>query len=375
MPTLSFGGEGLNYGGSVNVAFNFKFAYDTHGLRELINDLTNGSNPSVGTMLLDVADGFYIADSSSLSMSGAIGIGAGASLAGVASASIGGYVGTGDAGSVPITINMNDPDQSTDGGKYRLEKFITTIANGNDPFQASGELDATLAIKVSVGVNLPIVGFVGYQHTFDIGDVVLYDFNPPPPAPPQPVLASQPDANGQVTLYIGQDAALRSGPLGGPVTTTDGNENYTITHVGDVPNSGGEIIDVTAFGLTQTIQGVKSIVGTGDVGDLTVDVQAGVEANVTIHGGQGHAYLTYDGSGNANLYAGHLDSTLVGGLGVNSLNGGPGNDTLVAGRDRTSSMAAPATTPSSFKPTPPWPATSSAWFRAATIPAPRTSWK
>ena len=75
-----------------------------------------------------------------------------------------------------------------------------------------------------------------------------------------------------------------------------------ITHVAD--DSNGETIKITAFGVSQTISGVRFITGEGDVGDLTVDVQQGVETDASFGGGQGRAFLTYSGTGTAELTAG-----------------------------------------------------------------------
>ncbi len=84
--------------------------------------------------------------------------------------------------------------------------------------------------------------------------------------------------------------------------------------------------------MTQQISGVHSITGAGDAGNLTVDVQPGVEANVDLGGGAGSDDLTYAGTGNAQLTAGALASTLIGGYGENTLTGGPGDDHFVGGQ-------------------------------------------
>jgi hypothetical protein len=314
-PSLSFSGLGINLGGSVALNVNFDGGYDTYGLREALRDIAGGNASNIPT---DILDGLYMGDDSAIKINGSIGMSASVS-AYFASVSVGGFIGTGNNGTDPITVGINDPGNengNSDNGKLRFDEF-----RSND-IATSGELDAGLDVTVQVGVSV-FGDFIGYEKTLDIATVVVADFNPPA----APVLASQPDANGQVTLYVGSLASMRSGP---GVNQTNGNENYTITDEGET--SAGETIDVIAFGATQTITGVKSIVGTGGSGDLAVTVEQGVTAALKLTGGTGHAYFTDYGKGTATLTAGQLDSTLIGGLGSNNLVGaGLGNDTLIAG--------------------------------------------
>ena len=135
-----------------------------------------------------------------------------------------------------------------------------------------------------------------------------------------------------IDLYIGSEAGMRR-----EVDQTDGNEQIIIQHVHSQPN--GETVAISilqnfAFGsywVTQTISGVKSISGYGDVGDLIINVLPQVTSAVDLEGGDGKATLTYSGSGTAYLQAGQEDSELNGGSGSNTLIGGPGDDTLVLG--------------------------------------------
>ena len=306
-------GMGLGFGGDIKVDAKFTFAYDTYGLREMINQIAAGTFDA-GQVASDIADGFYVADDSYLSISGSIGASAGVTV-GFFGVSVNGGITTGNDGQDPVSITINDPDHD---GKLR---FSEIPSNPLGAFNTSGELDAGLFVEVKVGMDTPL-GFVGYKQDFDIAHVVIFSFNPQ--APPPVTLASQADASGNVTLYIGSRAGQRSG-----VDQTDGGENYTIRHVGD--DSDGETIEIDAFNASQTIHHVKSISGLGDLGDLTVNVEQGVESSVNLHGGQGRADLTYSGSGQAYLTAGQLDSILTGGSGSNFLFGGAGNDTITTG--------------------------------------------
>ena len=85
------------------------------------------------------------------------------------------------------------------------------------------------------------------------------------------------------------------------------------------------------YWVTQTITGVQSIAGYGDLGDLVIDVLPGVNVDVHFEGGQGRSEFMYNGTGSAYLQAGEDDAYLVGGSGGNILFGGPGDDTLVLG--------------------------------------------
>ena len=102
--------------------------------------------------------------------------------------------------------------------------------------------------------------------------------------------------------------------------------------------STGETLDVTAFGITQTVSGVKSIVAQGDLNELIINVGTGVSAAVNFHGGKNAAHLTYSGTGGAGLgsvllYAGALDSTLTDTSGHAGLHGGSGDDVLTGTGD------------------------------------------
>jgi N-acetylneuraminic acid mutarotase len=306
-------GMGLDFGGAINVDAKFTFAYDTFGLREMIGQALGGTLDA-NKIASDITDGFYVGDDSYLKLGGSIGVSAGVSV-GFFGISVGGSVSTADGGATPVSITINDPNHD---GKLRFAEVPSDPLNA---FNASGELDAGLGIQLKVGVKV-LGHFVGYEKDFDIANTVLISF--PAQHPPVVTLASQADSSGDVNLYIGALAADRV-----LVDQTDGNENYVIRHIGD--DSDGETIAIDAFNKTQIIHHVKKISGLGDVGDLTIIVDPGVESEVALVGGQGSAHLIYSGKGKATLTAGQLDSNLTGGDGSNFLFGGPGSDTLTTG--------------------------------------------
>ena len=312
------------YGGNVDVDFHFKFAYDTFGLRELINDLALGNTSNIGE---DITDGFYIDDTSYFNLGGQIYAGVGISVA-VFSAKVGGFVSTDDGGEEPVTITIDDPNND---GKLRFSEFNT------NPFAVSGRFSAALGIEVRVGVEI-LGKFVGWKDRFDIATVVLVDLNPPdqnpPPEPGSVVLASQPDEFGTVELYIGDKSSMREGFS---VSTDDEDDQIIIRLIETTDDT--QTIEVALrqefLGIerwvTQEITGVKKIAGVDNLGNLSILVLPGVNVDVDLRGGQGRADIWYNGEGSAFLQAGAQDSYLDGGQGPNTLLGGQGNDTLVLG--------------------------------------------
>lgn len=316
----SFFGVGIDFGGEVEIDTKFKFAYDTFGLRSLISDLADG-NTSAEAIAEDIVAGFYVASGSYFTLAGDIYAGAGASI-GVFSAVVGGFISTEDSGNEPVSVSINDPNQD---GKLRFSEF------GEDALNLEGKFSAAMGIEVRVGFEV-FGKFVGIKKRFDIAQTILVNFDDDEPDPGAPILASQPDINGNINLYVGALAGERRN-----VNQTNGNERLRIQHVETTAN--GETIDISLreslggfeFDVTQRIFGVHSISGVGDQGDLTIDVLGGVTSDVHFEGGLGHADFIYDGTGAAYLEAGDLDSYLAGGLGNNTLVGLGGNDTISLG--------------------------------------------
>ncbi|MFO0911592.1 MAG: MBG domain-containing protein [Pirellulales bacterium] len=303
-------GMPINYRGTADINMHLKFAYDTFGLRRLINHLAEGNTSDIFS---DITDGFYIADTSYFKIAGGLEAFAGGS-AGIFDFTVAGGLYTTDLGESPVSITIADPNSD---GKLRFAEF-----DGGKAFVTSGELDGNLGVQVSIGTEI-LGKFYGIRKRFDIANTVLVYFGDVTP----PVLASQPDAQGMITLYLGQNANLRTGQ---GLDQIDGDENFTIRHKADNP-LGGEDIIVSAFGESQTIQNVRRIEAYDELGELIVNVLPGVTSDVKIVGGSGAANLAYWGTGTAELRGGLLASTLSGGKGSNVLIGGADDDTIVLG--------------------------------------------
>ena len=162
---LSILGQGIDYHGSVNLDLNFKFAYDTFGVRELINQIASGGPVDV---LTDIGDGFYIGGDSFFNMAGSIDAEAGLSL-GIFNASVSGGASTGNSGNTPVSVTVDDPPAD---GKKRFD--------GTQMFNASGEFVAGLHAEVSVGKSI-LGHFIGVKKDFTIADKTLVSFTPPEP--------------------------------------------------------------------------------------------------------------------------------------------------------------------------------------------------
>src|SRR5262249_12288511 len=202
---------------------NLHMAYDTFGVREFFQELADGK----GTHFEDLLDGFYIQDSTPdnplFSISGNIALGVGAS-AGIFSASVGGGVSPSNDVSNPSASNADDPDglvgnlhdpnSSTDDGKLRFSKIGADASDPKCVFEVGGELNAGAAVTVKVGVDTPL-GFVGYEHTFNIAAVELISVNVAclqkgsAPAANPPIIAGDPstgmgvvDGSGTLTLFL-----------------------------------------------------------------------------------------------------------------------------------------------------------------------------
>ena len=345
-PQLSFAGFGINVTATATVDAEFRFAYDTFGIRKLIGDLSANPNTAASALALDVADGFYIDDTSHLTLGGSIGLSAGYQF-GPLGFSLDGDIGTGADG------RGTDPNQAIrigvqggSDGKVRFKDF------NSHTLTLHGELVAGLSATLKVGVDF-LGTFIGFEHTFDIASQVLLILNSdaPPIIPRTDQLAVLlPD--GKLELDIGSpdeagdadsdnrviyDAA--NNPITSSNVTSTTSDDYTIRHVSQEGDT--ETVDVTdeALGATERISGVRSIYCSNSGGyasDVrTIDVEDGVTSPATLQGGSGHADLTYSGTGMARLNGGALSSTLVGGMGLNVLIGGNGDDKLVGGPSGT----------------------------------------
>jgi hypothetical protein len=339
---FGFSGIVVRFGGSIHLDAGITLAYDTFGIRKFLNDPSKSAS--------DFLDGLYIDNSpdptdhnlplTHVSISGSISAGLGVGIADLASLTINGGVSTGDGGNDPIALTLVDPDNDGQGadGKLRANELADDISNfPNCIFNVSGKIEGSLFIELRVGVDVPFVGFVGYEHDFPLASGTILDFsshsrcNPSTPPPP-PVLASQPDANGQVTLFMGPNASQRQNvPQDSDPDADHIDETFEISHLGGSP--GDETIGVTAYGYTQRIDHVKSVYADGGDGNDSVTMDKGVLSDAELHGGTGNDNLTYLGKGHAKLYGDGGDDHLTAGpeSQTSELHGGGGNDFLTGG--------------------------------------------
>jgi Ca2+-binding RTX toxin-like protein len=332
---FSLFGYGIKFEGRILLDTSFKMAYDSFGLREFLGD------PSKPQKLLD---GFYIDTGSHFHITGDPAIVASLNV----SAGIVGVTVSGGITKANLTLDLNKDADTNHDGKLRLATEL-------DPkclFDVAGEVQAGFHINVHVGVTIPNPFgddvFVGVSHDLGGADVTVFKFDNADadgclgpgsgPVPPPPVLATVDPATGVMTLLMGPHAGERQN-VG---DTTDGDENFTVTHVGGT--AGDEALAVTAFGYTQTagLEHVKSIYADGGQGNDTVLVDAAVLDPAELHGGIGNDTLTYFGTGVANisgddgddvLSGGTNADTIAGGAGKDLIKGGNGNDNLDGGAD------------------------------------------
>jgi hypothetical protein len=323
-------GLGIEVGGHVDFDGKMHMAYDTFGVRKLMNDIANASQGETLTaeqVANDIKDGFYISSDSYVNLAGQIHLGVGASI-GFFSATAGGFVSTGNNGDDPVSLTIEDPNSD---GKLRIDEIVD-----DNPFHLAGKFTGALGVEVKVGFEV-LGKFVGWKKRFDVATKTLINFDGNGPGDHDlldNILASDPDANGRINLYIGQTAEERSGPA---VDDDDASEQIIIHSLEQTGDS--ETIEIALrqeflgeeYWVRQVIPGVKSIWGIGNVGSYDIQVAPGTNVDVHFEGGQVAANFQYHGSGDAYLAAGNADSYLQGGGGNNTLIGKAGNDTIVAG--------------------------------------------
>jgi hypothetical protein len=74
VPSLEVFGMGVTFGEDIKVDAHFKFAYDTFGLRQMLNHLTAGDTSHVAA---DIKDGYYISADSYFELGGRLTAGVG----------------------------------------------------------------------------------------------------------------------------------------------------------------------------------------------------------------------------------------------------------------------------------------------------------
>ena len=325
---------GLGLEGNVDAVF--KAGYDTSGLRQYI-DSSDG---------LDLLNGFWIGDDSKLSLSLTLNAYVGVSVYVFAAGITGGLTAS-------LFVGMDGSDVD---GKVHLDELDSCL------FEAGGALDLALSAFVKVGVDVPFIGFVGYQQDFPLANIELISFdiggcvdnpfkNDSPvhlagkagletdlvyPSDPERTkdFFLKPGMNGILNLNTGARATNRN--LENLANNVDVAEAYVITHyepaVDELLPTGapttGEIILVSAFGITEKYYGVQEIRADLGAGNDSIKVKSGVQAILVFNGEDGDDNLVSDGSGKSTFKGGNNNDTLSGGTGINTLYGDAGNDNL-----------------------------------------------
>lgn len=331
LPGLSVAGVGVTFSGNAVIKAHLELGYDTTGLEEMYR------NPN-SNFIQDMADGFYInADPSHprlLDLNASLGVGPEFSF-GIVTIGMHGGITTGQ----DITLTLNDP-----GGDHKIRATGLDFAHPFTFIHAGGTLDATLDIYIQIGVTI-LGDFIGLERHFGLAQATLLDFshvdpyNYPPNPPPDVIAVYDPSDNTRLDLLIGQSVGYNDEPEGAAQRMVNGvqgvddaahPDDYTITYV-DGDAASGDTLDVTAFGVTKRFYGIKSIWGTADKEDVTINVESLVDADAHLWGGNRTANFTYSGVGDAYLTGGDADSILIGGNGNNYLLGGNGNDQITGG--------------------------------------------
>jgi hypothetical protein len=308
----------------------FQGVYDSFGLREFIHDLLAKKVVNVG----DLADGFYLTTDdvnpdhhagTHLNLSGSLDATAAVNAVVFQAGVTGGLKGN-------LQLWLSDPDKD---GHLRLNE----LQNLSCLFQASGDLEAFLQAFVKIGVDTPF-GFLGYEKDFDIAGGKLIDFGTSsctenPFNPPQVQLASL-LPGGILRLNIGPNAPSRL------YQTNVIDEDYTISHTDSTSSDPpGEVVLVTAFGVTQRYAGVTQIMGDGGDGNDVITIESGVLSGAQFTEGDGNDQVTYLGNGNFKLIAGNGNDVVTCGHGYNYVRTGSGQSALVGSDGSTATMAPP----------------------------------
>ena len=264
--------------------------------------------------------------------------------------------GFGLSGNFDVAAWLNESSCSSFGDTCEGDEYSFGVH-----FDASVDVDAFGFSLASVGIGATIMAhgtgtvdlvasvevrihflFFTFSATanFDIGTVQL----PKPiylagPASEHgsPISAGSADwtatAGSPQPIYLNMGTRAGANSYGFPgrgIGEDQQDESFTIDHIGGV--AGNEIIQITAFGHSQTFSHVSEIHASGDVGNDTIVVDKGVLSPVFLDGGDGNDALLYDGSGGATLTGGAGGDVIIIGAdagGVISVDGGADSDYIV----------------------------------------------
>ncbi len=317
----------------LGVRGHFAVGYDTRGIRQAVERLTNddpnddGFLDTIGTLFagIGIDDRLRVngeptgEDVPEITLFGSVTAKAALDLL---------LVEAGVRGGVKATLNANlhdggfGPANHTDpadrfshhpenlDGVLRLDEIASGLGNPLCLFDYDGKITAFLEAYIDYTLD---------EETFTIvGPVTLYDFSEVlnQACNTEPVLAHV-TSGGDLVLHAGAFADLRKFQEG------EEKERFLVRQL----NAAGTSFSVTAFGYTQDYTGVTGIVfGDGGTGDDTITLEPGA---ITSLGAPPPASGPPGNTINSTVIPFTKSARLCGGPGNDILSSGSGNDTLV----------------------------------------------
>ncbi|MEM9060676.1 MAG: hypothetical protein AAGD13_09460 [Pseudomonadota bacterium] len=286
-----FPGISAIIGGSLGVAFDLAFGYDTSGLAE-------------GNAI----DGLYIIDGAGPEVEFSAGIALGVAL----DALIASVYGSGDIEGT-ILLDLADALQTTPGRLYADEFAAALAQNPFSLFDVSGAITAALSLGVE------IAGAELFRLASPRLTLASFSFDG----------AALPDAGTQTSAIADQSSGvltIKTGPLAGDrliPDTTDGDEYAFVSGI-----SGGVLVEV--LGNTETFSGTTAISAAGGAGADQLALDASLNVSATLTGDAGFDLLQ-GGAAADSLDGGTEDDIIIGLGGNDTIEGGAGGDIIEGG--------------------------------------------
>ena len=303
---------GVTVGAGVDFFADFQIGFDTRGLfggeapsLESFKTLSPGSLLD-GLHFIDRRDGVDIDE---LGFGIEATVGASLEIPGIASAGIEGGI------RADVYANWFDPNED---GKIYLDELARIVdrIGVQCVFDIRGEVSAFLRAYYE---------FLIFSGEVEIVDITLFEFSNTCPPPPKPAELLP---EGVLRLNMGPHAEdFQNG------FSEDGHEHFTVVQISPDEGFGGSGITVEVTGIngtsaTERYTGVTRIIADGGQGDDRIIIDSSVTVPTVIRGGAGNDYLI-GGSGLNRIEGEEGDDELIGGTGGNTIYGGVGNDVLM----------------------------------------------
>ena len=312
LPSFSLGGINIDLNGAFKIDTDFKIAYDTFGLREVLK----GNKDLTG-----LKDGFYLGSDSKIFLDGELSAEAAVGTDFYEAGIFGGL-----KGNILTTLDQSNNNPGVDGDTSKLRFFAGEL--GDCFIDVEGEIGGYLDLGVKIGVKLPVVGFVGVELSFNLAEKTLpfsTGCTNPFAEPPQMQLADFLDPNnpGVLTLNMGSQQRRDARQYKSDVE----DETFALTLDPDDPLK----IAVYFGGQKQSFADVTKIVAFGDSMNDKITIADDVLLDVELHGGTDNDQLICHGGATVQLFGDEGDDILEVGLGNGTLLGGDGNDQMKGG--------------------------------------------